>query len=108
MKNKIKSFSFWTALSGAVVVLLNALGQAFGFYVNNEIVSDIIMAIAGLLVVFGVVSMPNNNQDNSNSTENDAIEDLENKDIENNIDDIGQDIEKEEQIKIEENIDKEI
>lgn len=58
MKNKFRSYGFWTALAGAVVVLLNALGQAFGFSVDDEIVTSIIMAIAGLLVVFGVVSMP--------------------------------------------------
>lgn len=59
MKNKIKSYSFWTALSGAVVVLLQAIGDCFGFSIQSELVSGIIMAIAGVLVVFGVVSMPN-------------------------------------------------
>ncbi len=58
MKNKFRSYGFWTALAGAVVVLINALGQAFGFTIDNEIVTNIIMAIAGVLVVFGVVSMP--------------------------------------------------
>ena len=58
MKNKFRSYGFWTALAGAVVVLINALGQAFGFTIDNEIVTNIIMAIAGFLVVFGVVSMP--------------------------------------------------
>ena len=53
-----KTYGFWTALAGAVVVLLNALGDCFGFSINNEIVSNVIMAIAGLLVVLGVVSMP--------------------------------------------------
>lgn len=53
-----KTYGFWTALAGAVVVFLNALGDCFGFSIDNEIVSNVIMAIAGLLVVFGVVSMP--------------------------------------------------
>lgn len=64
MKDKIKSYSFWTALSGAVVVLLQALGDCFGFSIQSEVVSGIIMAIAGILVVFGVVSMPKNSTDN--------------------------------------------
>ncbi len=64
MKDKIKSYSFWTALSGAVVVLLQALGDCFGFSIQSELVSGIIMAIAGVLVVFGVVSMPKNSTDN--------------------------------------------
>ena len=71
MKNKIKSYGFWTALSGAVVVLLNAIGECFGFSVDNEMVSGLIMAVAGILVVFGVVSMP---EDNKNSTEDDNID----------------------------------
>ena len=64
MKDKIKSYSFWTALSGAVVVLLQALGDCFGFSIQSELVSGIIMAIAWVLVVFGVVSMPKNSTDN--------------------------------------------
>ena len=67
MKNKIKSYSVWTALSGAVVVLLQALGKCFGFSIDSDIVTGIIMAVAGILVVFGVVSMPNSNNDQQNN-----------------------------------------
>ena len=67
MKNKMKSYSFWTALSGAVVVLLQALGKCFGFSIDSDIVTGIIMAVAGILVVFGVVSMPNSNNDQQNN-----------------------------------------
>lgn len=62
MKQKFKSYGFWTALSGAVVVLVEALGKCFGFTVDNEIVSGVIMAIAGVLVVLGVVTMPKDNK----------------------------------------------
>ena len=58
MKNKFRSYGFWTALAGSVVILLNALGSAFGFSIDNKLVTDIIMSIAGVLVVLGVVSMP--------------------------------------------------
>ena len=58
IKQLIKSYGFWTALAGAVVVLVNAIGRAFGFFVEEEIISNIIMAIAGVLVVFGIVTMP--------------------------------------------------
>ena len=58
MKNKFRSYGFWTALAGAVVMLLNALGSAFGFSIDDEVVTGIIMAVAGVLVVLGVVSMP--------------------------------------------------
>ena len=74
MKNKIKSYGLRTALAGAVVVLVNALGQMFGFSVDNEIITNVIMAIAGLLVVLGVVTMPkgDSNQQEGKSEETDA------------------------------------
>lgn len=72
MKDKIKSYSFWTALSGAVVVLLQALGDCFGFSIQSELVSGIIMAIAGVLVVFGVVSMPKNSSENKTDKDDEA------------------------------------
>lgn len=75
MKNKIKSYGFWTALAGAVVVLVNALGQTFGFSVDNEIITNVIMAIAGVLIVLGVVTMPkgeDGNQQEGESEESDA------------------------------------
>ncbi len=76
--NRFKSYGFWTALSGAVVVLLNAIGDCFGFSINNELVSGLIMAVAGVLVVFGVVSMPKNEQNDKNN---------ENVDVENSSSD---------------------
>ncbi len=79
MKDKIKSYSFWTALSGAVVVLLQAIGDCFGFSIQSELVSGIIMAIAGVLVVFGVVSMPNKD----GSTDKESEEQTENQTEEN-------------------------
>lgn len=74
MKNKIKSYGFWTALAGAVVVLINALGKAFGFSIDNEVVTNVIMAIAGVLVVLGVVTMPKGEDSNQQgeSEETDA------------------------------------
>lgn len=81
MKDKIKSYSFWTALSGAVVVLLQAIGDCFGFSIQSELVSGIIMAIAGVLVVFGVVSMPNKDgstdKESEGQTENQTEENSE-------------------------------
>ena len=66
MKN-FKSFGFWTALAGAFTVLMSALGKCFGFSVDNQVITDVIMAIAGLLVVLGVVSMPKSTQDQTQS-----------------------------------------
>lgn len=73
MKNRIKSYSFWTALSGAAIVLLNALGDCFGFSINDELVKGLIMAVAGILVVLGVVTMPPK-EENKDNMEQDALE----------------------------------
>lgn len=66
LKQMIRSYGFWTALAGAIVVLVNAVGRAFGFFVEEEVISNIIMAIAGILVVFGVVTMPKGEQKDEN------------------------------------------
>lgn len=62
MKNRFKSYSFWTALAGAVVIFLNALGDLFGFSVDNDLVKGLIMAFAGILVVLGIVTMPKDSE----------------------------------------------
>lgn len=55
---KMKTYSFWVSFSGAVVVLATALSKAFGFSVENQAIEDVIMSIAGVLVVLGIVAMP--------------------------------------------------
>lgn len=86
-----KSYGFWTALSGALVMLINAIGKCFGFSVEEQIISDIVMAIAGVLVVFGVVAMPkgenakkeqDENQTETDEKENDETEKLQNEQLE--------------------------
>ena len=53
-----KSYGFWTALAGAITLLASAIGKCFGVSVNGQVITDVVMAIAGVLVVLGVVSMP--------------------------------------------------
>ena len=53
---RMKSYSFWVSLSGALIIFINCLGRIFNFQIENEIVEDVIMSIAGLLVVLGFVT----------------------------------------------------
>ena len=53
---KMKSYSFWVSFSGALIIFLNCLGNIFHFQIQNEVVEDVIMSIAGLLVVLGFVT----------------------------------------------------
>ena len=68
---KIKKYSFWTGLSAAVVILVNALGKAFGFSIDNQIVEEIIMAICGVLVALGIVCLPVNTKQEDDISSND-------------------------------------
>ncbi|MBP3345300.1 MAG: hypothetical protein J6K97_03765 [Clostridia bacterium] len=66
---KFKSYGFWTALAGAVVILINALGDLFGFKIESKLVENVIMGVAGVLVAVGVVSM-NGKKDSPTVEEN--------------------------------------
>lgn len=70
LKSLVKSYSFWTALAGALVILVNALGNIFGFKIEEKLISDIVMAVAGVLVAFGIVTLPASTKDKTtNSSE---------------------------------------
>ncbi len=86
MKNffkKIKSYGFWVSLSAALIILLDAFGNVFGFKIENKIVEDCVMSIAGILVVFGIVSM-NDSKSDANETE-DKNDEKQNSDDENDM-----------------------
>ncbi|MDD3397154.1 MAG: phage holin [Clostridia bacterium] len=57
-KDRIKSYKFWVGLSASLVILLQALGDAFGFTIQNEIINGITMGFCGVLVVLGIVEQP--------------------------------------------------
>ncbi len=69
LKNLIKSYSFWTALAGALVILANSLGAVFGFQIEEKLISDIVMAVAGVLVAFGIVTLPASTKDKITETD---------------------------------------
>ncbi len=74
LKNLIRSYSFWTALAGALGILASAIGRAFSFKIEEKIISDIVMAVAGVLVAVGIVNLPSqqadeNGKDNDNEKE---------------------------------------
>ena len=69
MKSKLKSYSFWMSVSAGLVLLLNNFGKAFGFVVESEAITEIVDSICGILVLFGVITMPKNESD---TIENDS------------------------------------
>lgn len=71
------------SLSAALIILLDAFGNVFGFKIENKIVEDCVMSIAGILVVFGIVSM-NDSKSDIDETE-DKVDEKQNSDDENDM-----------------------
>lgn len=85
---RMKSYSFWVSFSGALIIFLNCLGNIFHFKIQNEVVEDVIMSIAGLLVVLGFVTKETGDENEENTDEiqeNETSDDnaLENENLEN-------------------------
>lgn len=72
---KFKSYAFWTSLAAAVVVLVGVLASIFGFEADEKLVTDLIMAVCGILVVFGIVKMPSKEATNTQEDETTENED---------------------------------
>ncbi|MBO4412972.1 MAG: hypothetical protein J5779_03055 [Clostridia bacterium] len=67
---RFKKYSFWVSLSGAIILFVQVLGRIFNFISNDELINDLVMSFAGILVVLGVVSSPTDeNDDNTNEKE---------------------------------------
>lgn len=69
MKNKFKNYSFWVALSGAVIIFVEAIGKLCGFTTDSDVINNVIMGFAGVLVVLGVVTSPTENITNEETKE---------------------------------------
>lgn len=57
-KQAISSYNFWTTLAGALALIASAIGKAFCVKIEEQIVTDIVMAVAGVLVAVGIVHKP--------------------------------------------------
>lgn len=70
IKKKLKSYSFWTALSASVVVLCTQLGKILGIAIPTKEVEGLIMAVCGVLVALGIVCMPMEEKNKEQTSEN--------------------------------------
>ena len=57
MKNKLKSYSFWMSVCAAVILVVNNIGEVFGFKIDSEITTKIVDSICGVLILFGIISI---------------------------------------------------
>lgn len=69
LKQKMKSYSFWTALSGAVVILIGSISKALGLSLDSEIAEEIIMGVCGILVAVGLVNAKTENSTDNKKTD---------------------------------------
>lgn len=58
MKKLIKSYRFWTALAGALGLLVVSIAKLFGHTMSSVVVEELVMAVCGVLIVFGIVKKP--------------------------------------------------
>ncbi len=78
---KMKSYSFWVSFTGALIIFLNCLGNIFGFKIENEVIENVIISFAGILVVFGLVTKDTaSDSDETGDESEDVIEENEEKD----------------------------
>lgn len=83
--NKFSSYSFWIAVSGAVVIFLKNLLQVFGVSFDTTAFETIVVSLCGVLVVLGVLTKDKDEKTNLEENKNDnkvqtseTEEDLEN------------------------------
>lgn len=70
IKNLICSYSFWTALAGALAILGSAIGKAFSVDIEGQTIADIVMSVASVLVAVGIISLPKKQTQTSDQDKN--------------------------------------
>lgn len=58
LKNKIKNYGFWMSLSAAIILVLQTLGEALGFKIDDEVIMSVVTSVCGVLIVLGIISNP--------------------------------------------------
>lgn len=62
LKQKVKTYSFWISLVSAILIAIRLVGQHFGWFVNENLIMDIVTSVCGILVLLGILSAPTNSQ----------------------------------------------
>ena len=53
-----KQYNFWIKLVALLILVLNILGEVFGFSVDSALFMDVSSALMSILVVLGVIQVP--------------------------------------------------
>ena len=58
MKNyfkKINTYSFWVALSSAILILVQVVGRPLGLEIDEEVYMSVVNSVLGIFVLIGIV-----------------------------------------------------
>ena len=80
IKDKMKTYNFWISLVSAILLIVQVIGDKYGFSVDSGLVIDITTGVCGIFVILGIISTPQKNQ--TNITKNEEILNMEN--VQNN------------------------
>ncbi len=67
--SRFKKYSFWVALMGAVVLLVENLSAVFGFEFNKSVFESVFLSVCGILVVLGIIVNDKKDSQNSEKTQ---------------------------------------
>ena len=59
MKEKVRTTTFWLGLCGALVIIVDCISGIFNLNIASEMVENIILTVASVLVLLGVITKKN-------------------------------------------------
>ena len=76
MKSKLKSYSFWISVAGAVGIVINNIGKFFGFSFDSVVLTEIVDSVCGVLILFGIITISKSDtskKDDAKKTEDEIV-----------------------------------
>ena len=73
MKKKWTSSAFWLSVTGALIVVINALANVFHFKVDEVAITSIATSVIGLLVVLGILTKDTKKQEEKKVDDNEQL-----------------------------------
>jgi len=58
MKSRLKSYKFWVAVCGAVVVFGKTLAEALGCEFDTEAANTVLLSFCGVMSAIGIIEKP--------------------------------------------------
>ena len=69
--SRFRKYSFWVALVGAIILVIESFGKVFGFAIDSPAFESIVLSICGVFVVLGLIEKDSSDSDNEDDEEDD-------------------------------------